>query len=201
MKASAIEAAKNVYDIEAECIRQMAGYFDEEAFTKAVDLLLAAPRIGAAGCGHSGIICQHFVHLMCCANLSARFLSPSEAVHGASGYLKEGDVCVFASRGGKTGELIPIMSICKARGVHTIVVTANPDSPLAKDADVVLHQHVTRETDRYNIQGTTSSTALAVIFHTLQTAICEETGVGEENFAVIHPGGGVGARLNKKDLC
>ena len=53
-------------------------------------------------------------------------------------------------------------------------------------------------TDKYNSQGTTSTTALCVIFHTLQTALIEETGFMNEQFALIHPGGAVGERLNKK---
>ena len=56
----ALQAAKAAYDIEAACITEMKDYFDDEQFAKAVDLLSSAPRIGAAGCGHSGIICQHF---------------------------------------------------------------------------------------------------------------------------------------------
>ena len=70
-------------------------------------------------------------------------------------------------------------------------------NPLACGADVVLHQHVNRETDKYNSQGTTSTTALGVIFHVLQTALIEETDYKNEQFALIHPGGAVGQRLNK----
>lgn len=197
MKTSTIEQVKNVFEIESSCIKEMQNHFDIEAFSKAVELLKNAPRIGAAGCGHSGIICQHFTHLMCCIELPARFISPAEAVHGATGYLKEGDVMVFASRGGKTKELLPILDICKAKGVKVITVTENLESPLALGADVVLKQYVNRETDKYNSQGTTSSTSLAVIFHLLQTALIEETDYKNEQFALIHPGGAVGERLNK----
>ncbi len=196
MKETTINQVKNVYKIEAECISEMANYFNEAEFSKAVELLKTAPRIGASGCGHSGIICQHFAHLMCCIELSAKFISPAEAVHGGTGFLKEGDVMLFASRGGKTKELLPILDICKQKGVKIITVTENLDSPLAKDADVVLKQYVNRETDKYNSQGTTSSTSLAVIFHALQTALIEETDYKNEQFALIHPGGAVGERLN-----
>ena len=79
-----------------------------------------------------------------------------------------------------------------------ITVTENLDSPLAKGADVVLKQHVNRETDKYNAQGTTSTTALCMIFHALQAALIEETGYREEQFALIHPGGAVGERLNHR---
>ena len=47
---------------------------------------------------------------------------------------------------------------------------------------------------------TTSSTALCMLFHALQAAVIEETGYQAEQFALIHPGGAVGERLNKKAL-
>jgi len=197
MKKKTLEQALNVYVIEKKCIEKMADYFDEETYSKAVELLKNAPRIGATGCGHSGIICQHFAHLMCCIDKPAKFISPAEAVHGGTGFLQKGDVCVFASRGGKTKELLPILDICKAKGVKVITITENLESPLALGADVVLKQYVNRETDKYNCQGTTSSTALAVIFHVLQTALIEEMDFKNEQFALVHPGGAVGERLNK----
>ena len=111
-----------------------------------------------------------------------------------------GGTLYLAGRDAKTGELLPIMAICKKKGVKTITITANADSPLAKDSDVVLIQHVNRETDKYNAQGTTSTTALCMIFHSLQAALIEETGYREEQFGLIHPGGAVGERLNQKSL-
>ena len=197
MKKEAIEMAKKAYLTESECILKMLDYFDEEVYSKAVELLKNAPRIAAAGCGHSGIMCQHFTHLMCCIERPARFISPAEAVHGGTGYLQEGDVMVLASRGGKTQELVPILEICKKKGVKVITITENTESPLARGANVVIKQYVNKETDKYNCQGTTSSVSLAVIFHVLQTALIEETDFRNESFAIVHPGGAVGERLNK----
>ena len=194
----ALKAARRAYDIEAECICRMKEYMDDASFSKAVELLANAQRIGTTGCGHSGIICQHFAHLLCCIERPARFISPAEAVHGATGFLQKGDVMVFASRGGKTKELLPIVDICKAKQVSIITVTENLESSLALSADVVLKQYVNVETDKWNTQGTTSTTALCMIFHALQTALVEVTGFQAEQFALIHPGGAVGERLNKK---
>lgn len=194
----ALLAARAAFSIEAESIRSMERYFDEAAYEKAVNLLSAAPRIAASGCGHSGIACRHFAHLMCCIERPARFISPAEAVHGATGYLQRGDVMVLASRGGKTRELLPILEICKAKGVAVITITENMESSLAKGADVVIKQYVERETDKFNSQGTTSTTALCVIFHALQAALIEQTEYQEQQFALIHPGGAVGERLNAK---
>ena len=198
MKEIGLQRLRESFEIEAECIADAVKYIDEEAFARAVDLLAKAPRIGTSGCGHSGIICQHMAHLLCCIERPARFISPAEAVHGATGYLQEGDVMIFASRGGKTKELLPIVDICKAKGVSIITVTENMESPLAQGAEVVLRQYVNRETDKYNSQGTTSTTSLCVILHALQSALIEETDYKNEQFALIHPGGAVGERLNSK---
>ncbi|HOR12544.1 MAG TPA: SIS domain-containing protein [Clostridia bacterium] len=196
MSSEAFEAAKRAYEIEAEAIPHALSAICEQDFMRAVELLAQAPRIGASGCGHSGIICQHFAHLMCCIERPARFIYPSEAIHGAMGFLQAGDVMVLASRGGKTAELLPILEICKQKGISVISITENLASPLAKDAGVVLQMLVTKETDRFNSQGTTSSTILAVLFHALQTALIEVTGFKLGQFALIHPGGAVGERLN-----
>ncbi len=197
MKAQGIEAARQAFEIEAECLNEAFRHIDKNQFVRAVEILSAAPRIAASGCGHTGIACQHFAHLMCCIERSARFISPSEAVHGATGYLQKGDVMLLASRGGKTAELIPILQICRKKGVTVITVTENTDAPLAKEADIVLKMYVNRETDKYNCQGTTSNTMLNALFDALQAALIEEIDFKNEQFALVHPGGAVGEKLNR----
>lgn len=197
---TAMRAARDAFSIEADALTKVWDALDADAFSAAVTALAAAPRIAASGCGHSGIACRHFAHLMCCIERPARFISPAEAVHGATGYLQPGDVLLLASRGGKTKELLPILDIGKQKGATVIAVTENLDSPLALGADIVLKMLVTRETDRYNSQGTTSTTVLSALFDALQTALIEVTGFRNEQFATIHPGGAVGERLNHKAL-
>lgn len=192
------QAAQEAFRIEAEALSAMEKVLREEPFLRAVDALAGAERIASSGCGHSGIACRHFAHLMCCIERPARFISPAEAVHGGTGFLKAGDVMLLASRGGKTAELLPILEICKKKGATVIAVTENMSSPLAEGADIVLPMSVTRETDRYNSQGTTSFTVLSVLFDALQAALIEVTGYQNEQFALIHPGGAVGERLNRQ---
>lgn len=101
MEKTGRQYLEETFAIEAECLQRGAEAVDEEQFMKAVELLARAERIGASGCGHSGIACRHFAHLMCCIERPARFLSPAEAPHGGIGYLKKGDVMLFVSRGGR----------------------------------------------------------------------------------------------------
>lgn len=198
MKKNSWEYAKDSFNIEANSILKAQQYIEKENFGKAVNVLAKAERIAVSGCGHSGIACQHFAHLMCCIELPARFISPSEALHGASGFIRKGDVMVLASRGGKTSELLPILQICKDKGVTVIGITENLSSPLAVNSDIVIKMYVERECDKYNNQGTSSFVVLSAIFDALQVALLEETGYKNEQFALIHPGGAVGERLNKE---
>ena len=198
MKNEFVKKGFDAFDIEAESLAATKAALDESELVRAVEVLAKAPRIAAAGCGHSGIACQHFTHLMCCIERPARFISPAEAVHGGLGYIQRGDVILLASRGGKTDELIPIADIAKGKGATVIVVTEKPDSPLGTRADIILKMAVTRECDKYNCQGTTSFAVTVAIFDALQTALLEYTDFKNEEFAVIHPGGAVGKRLNEK---
>ena len=198
MKQEIFENAMNAFRIESESLLKTMERIDPEQFAGVVDALAKAERIAAAVCGHSGIACQHFAHLMCCIERPARFISPAEAVHGATGYLQKGDVILLVSRGGKTDELMPIADIARGKGAIVVAVTENLESPLAKKADFVLAMAITRECDKYNCQGTTSFAVTSAIFDALQTAVLEATDFQNEEFAVIHPGGAVGKRLNQK---
>ena len=198
MIESALDQAFDAFRIEAESLAETAKVLDREQMRLAVVALAKAERIGASGCGHSGIACRHFAHLMCCAERPARFISPADAVHGALGFMKKGDVMLLASRGGKTDELMTIIDVCKMKGVTLIGVTENLESPLATMSDIVLAIKVTKECDKYNCQGTTSFAVTNAIFDALQSALIEYTGYQKMDFAPIHPGGAVGKRLNNK---
>ena len=198
MMDQALDQAFDAFKIEAESILETAKVLDREEMRKAVVALANAERIASSGCGHSGIACRHFAHLMCCAERPAHFISPAEAVHGGLGYMKKGDVMLLVSRGGKTDELLTILDVCKQKGATIIGVTENLQSPLATQADIVLAMKVTKECDKYNCQGTTSFAVTNAIFDALQAAVIEYTGYQKMDFALIHPGGAVGKRLNAK---
>ena len=198
MKDGILEHAMDAFKIESESLIKTMEAIDPAQFAAVVDALSKAERIAAAGCGHSGIACQHFAHLMCCIDRPARFISPAEAVHGAMGFLQKDDVILLVSRGGKTDELMPIADIARGKGAIVVAVTEKTDSPLAQKSDYVLAMGITRECDKYNCQGTTSFAVTSAIFDALQTAVLDYTDFKNEQFAVIHPGGAVGKRLNKQ---
>jgi D-arabinose 5-phosphate isomerase GutQ len=196
MERESWKLAREALRIESQALMTLKTLLEEASFGRAVEALKKAPRIALSGCGHSGIACMHFAHLLCCIERPARFISPAEAVHGGMGFVQSGDVLVLASRGGKTAELLPMLRIAREKGAVLIGVTENADSPLGRETDIFLKIRVDRETDPDNTQGTASFCVMNGLFDALQTALIGETGYRSEQFARIHPGGAVGERLS-----
>lgn len=195
MKNKSIELATKSLEIESKAISDILGYLDWESFSKAVQVLSTCPKIITCASGSSGITAKKFSHSLCCIERNAQFLSPAEALHGGMGCIKKGDAVVMVSRGGKTAELLPVIDVCNKKGAVLIAITENLDSPLAKNAQVVVPLKIERESDKYNVMATASFIATIAIFDAMLVAIMEETGYMLEQFSLIHPGGAVGKML------
>lgn len=196
-KEQVVERAKESIAIEAKAIADIAGYLDEESFYEAVKALATAPRITTCASGSSGIAAKKFAHSLCCIERGAQFLSPAEAVHGGMGCMKKGDVVVMVSRGGKTAELLPIIDVCNKKGVTLIGITENLNSILAQKSQIVVPMKIERESDCLNVMATTSYVVTIAIFDAMLNALMVMTDYTLQQFALIHPGGAVGDRLNK----
>lgn len=189
------EFMKRSVEMEREALTKLCDSMDEAAFTKAIDLLKRSTLTVTSACGSSGFSAQKFAHALCCIECPAKFVSPAEAVHGGMGALKEGNLLVLVSKGGKSEELLPLASIAKAKGAHILTVTANPASVLANLADVVLLLPDHPESDRHGVMSTTSFATTMAIFNALMVGLMEEKDYPLSDFALIHPGGAVGKQI------
>ncbi len=198
MKENAWTAAQRSLSIETESIQDVFTYLDRESFTKAVDALAHAERIITCASGSSGFATMKLAHSLCCIERPAKFMSPAEAIHGGLGCVKKNDVVVMVSRGGKTSELMPIIDVVKKKQAILIALTENLESPLAQKADILMRMKIKSESDPLNLMATASFVATIAIFDALLCALIVETEYTAEQFALIHPGGAVGEKLNKE---
>lgn len=194
---SALEMAKRSLMIETKAVADVLDKMDWESFAKATKVLSECDRIITSASGSSGIAAKKFAHTLCCVERPAQFLPPCEAMHGGLGAVQKGNVVVLVSRGGKTAELLPVLDVALKKGATVIGVTENMNSPIAKHSDIVLPMHIEEESDKYNMQATSSYIATIALFDALICAVMEQTDYQKEQFALIHPGGAVGERLNK----
>ena len=196
MRASTFDFMKNSVLCEKYALEKLFSIMDKEQYEKAVEYLVSSKMTVTSACGSSGFTAKKFAHSLCCIECPAKFVPPSEAVHGGMGALKKGNTLILVSKGGKTDELIPLVSICKEKQANLIVITANPDSVLAKEADAVLCLPDVKESDRYNVMSTASFSATVAIFDALMIGLMEEKNYQLSEFALIHPGGAVGKKIN-----
>ena len=76
-----------------------------------------------------------------------------------------------------------------------IAMTGNPQSTLAREADVHLDISVPAEACPLNLAPTASTTATLAMGDALAVALLKHRGFTEADFARSHPGGALGRRL------
>ncbi len=196
MKSSTFEFMRSSVAAERRALDVLYGQMDENEFLKTLEYILKSNLVILSACGSSGFAAKEFAHSLCCVECPAKFVPPSEAVHGGMGALKKDNLLILVSKGGKTDELIPLVSIAKSKGAKIALVTANPESELAREADSVLLLPDVPESDVYGVMSTASFAATVAIFDALMMGIMEEKDYALSDFALIHPGGAVGKKIN-----
>lgn len=187
--------ARRVLRIEADAVAALAGRLGVE-FDLAVGLILACRgRVIVSGIGKSGHIARKIAATMASTGTPAFFVHAAEAVHGDLGMITRDDVLIALSNSGENDELLTIVPLVKRQGGRLIAITGNPQSSLAKEADVHLDGHVDEEACPLNLAPTASTTAALALGDALAVALLDARGFGAEDFARSHPGGALGRKL------
>ncbi len=191
----ALSLARETLDIEAAAViglKQRLG----PAFIKAVGLMLAVQgRVVVMGMGKSGHIGRKIVATLASTGTAAMFVHPAEASHGDLGMIKPVDVVLAISNSGESEELTAILPMIKRLGAPLVAMTANPESTLARYADVFLDSGVEKEACPLNLAPTASTTAQLALGDALAVALLDARGFKAEDFARSHPGGALGRKL------
>lgn len=187
--------AREVLAIEGEAIARLAERLDA-SFLAAVRLLLGCGgRVVVSGVGKSGHIGRKLAATFASTGTPALFVHAAEAAHGDLGMITRADVVLAMSYSGETSELLTIVPVLKREGTPLIAMTGNPESSLARHADVHLNVHVDREACPLNLAPTSSTTVMLALGDALAVACLDARGFGAEDFARSHPGGALGRRL------
>jgi len=186
---------RRVFELEIRTLEQTRDATDE-TYTKAVEMLFnCAGKVVVTGMGKSGIVARKIASTMVSTGTPAVFLHPGDAMHGDVGITVAGDVLVALSKSGETEELSNILLYAKNIRVPVISITANPESTLAKNSNLVLFTPVAEEACPLNLAPTSSTTAALVVGDALAMALMEMRGFNPDQFALVHPGGRLGKRL------
>ena len=194
MKNSIIELLKN----EAQAVLNIPV---TDAFEQAVNLIVEQVhqkkgKLVTSGMGKAGQIAMNIATTFCSTGIPAVFLHPSEAQHGDLGVVQENDVMLLISNSGKTNEIVALTKLAHILNPNLkyIVITGNPDSPLAKEADICLATGNPGEVCLLGMTPTTSTTAMTVIGDILVVETMRKTQFTIEEYSKRHNGGYLGER-------
>ncbi len=181
--------------IESDAIRSLADRIDA-SFLAALNLILASTgRVVVSGIGKSGHIARKIASTLASTGTPAFFVHAAEAVHGDLGMIRPEDVFICISYSGESAELLEIVPMIKRQGAKLIAMTGQPDSTLAREADVHLDAGVAKEACPLNLAPTASTTAALALGDALAVALLDARGFSEADFARSHPGGALGRKL------
>ncbi len=187
--------AKETILQEAESIKKLANYIDED-FENTVKLLLESKgRVVITGIGKSANIAQKIVATLNSTGTPAIFMHAADAIHGDLGIIQNDDVIICISKSGNTPEIKVLVPLIKSRGNKLIAMVSTVDSFLGNQADFVLKSTVEKEACPNNLAPTNSTTAQLVLGDALAVCLLEYRGFSSEDFAKYHPGGALGKKL------
>ena len=172
-----------------------------DAFEEAVNLIVEQVhqkkgKLVTSGMGKAGQIAMNIATTFCSTGIPAVFLHPSEAQHGDLGVVQENDVMLLISNSGKTNEIVALTKLAHILNPNLkyIVITGNPDSPLAKEADICLATGHPDEVCLLGMTPTTSTTVMTVIGDILVVETMRKSQFTIEEYSKRHHGGYLGER-------
>lgn len=187
--------AREVLEAEAQAILRVAERLTD-SLARAVALILAHPgKVVVSGIGKSGAIAHKIAATLASTGTPAVFLHAAEAVHGDLGIYTPGDPSLLISKSGATAELLRLIPVLRRFRSPLIALVGNLNSPLAREADVVLDARVEREADTLNLAPTCSTTAALALGDALAVALMHARNFTKDDFARYHPAGQLGRNL------
>ena len=197
-----LSIAKRVLKTEADAVFALIDKLNGH-FEKAIEIMYNAKgRVVVTGMGKSGLIGKKIAATLASTGTPAFFLHPAEASHGDLGMVTSRDVIMAISNSGETDEIIDLIPFLKRFNVSVVSMTGNPESTLARTADVTLDISVMEEACPLGITPTASTTATLAMGDAIAVALLVKRGFRQEDFASFHPAGSLGKKLfvRVKDL-
>jgi arabinose-5-phosphate isomerase len=192
-----LKTARKVLEIEARALAELAERLDRR-FEQAVELLFGCKgRVVVTGMGKSGLVGQKISATFSSTGTPSFFLHPAEAIHGDLGQLVPNDVLVALSYSGETEELLRLLDTVKRLAIALVTLSGNLASTLSVASDVVIDVGIRQEACPLGLAPTASTTAMLAMGDALAMAVSERRGFKEEDYAALHPGGGLGVKLRR----
>ncbi|OFZ83086.1 MAG: hypothetical protein A2583_12775 [Bdellovibrionales bacterium RIFOXYD1_FULL_53_11] len=182
------------------CARKLSAGPASVQAEKAVKLLRSTIKSGGkiitTGIGKSGKVAVKIAATLSSTGSLAIYLHPAEGLHGDIGMVSRGDAVLAVSHGGNSEEITRLLPLLKKLDVPVIAICGNPKSVLVEKSDAWLDASIEQEACPHNLTPTASTTLSLAIGDAIAITLMQLEGFDADSFAVNHPGGALGRRLN-----
>ncbi|CAM4149053.1 SIS domain-containing protein [Erysipelothrix inopinata] len=155
-------------------------------------------RVHTTGIGKPGHLASYVASLFSSIGTPTYFLDGTEAIHGSSGQVKEGDVVIAMSNSGQTEELKKTLMTLRNNGAILVTVTGNADSWMAENSDYHIFAGVTEEGDNLNKPPRSSILVETIAMQALSVILQDLNNLTPEVYVKWHPGGSLGKSILDK---
>jgi len=175
-----------------------------DAYEKAIEIVFTSVhknngKLITSGMGKAGQIAINMATTFSSTGTPSVFLHPSDAQHGDLGVIQKKDALLLISNSGKTREIIELIQLADRLypNLPLIVITSNPESPVAQEADVVLETGNPKEVCPLGLSPTTSTTIMTVIGDMLVVEMMKKIDFTSKDYSLRHHGGYLGHKSRK----
>ena len=190
--AATLERARRVIDADATAVAAAKRALDDRFVAAAQAMLACSGKIVVTGSGTSGTIARRAAHLLSVGGTPAFFVAPADGLHGGLGVLRKDDMILAISKGGGSGELNEFCRRGRSLSGGLIVITASPQSELAREADHIISLELEDAADLGSLLATGSSLAAAAVTDALVEFARVARGYEWSDVLFTHPSGAVG---------
>lgn len=191
-----------VFESEISAMEKMKDSIGDTFVKIAEEIFFCKGKLIITGIGKSGHIARKLAATFSSLGTPSFFLHPAEAMHGDLGMVAESDLILAISYSGESDEIIKILPSIKFIGAKIVAISANSDSTLVKNSNIVQILPQFEEACHLRLAPTSSTTVVLAYGDALAVVVSEMHGFKKENFGILHPAGSLGKRLllKVKDL-
>src|SRR3990167_2135961 len=141
----AIALARETFDIESAAVLGLKNRIGEPFAQAVARVLTIQGRVVVMGMGKSGHVGRKIAATLASTGTPAMFVHPGEASHGDLGMITAADLVLAISNSGESLEMAAILPVLKRLGTPVLAMTGNPNSTMARHADLWLDSAVEKE--------------------------------------------------------
>ena len=190
--------AKLAIDTEINELANLRNRLNDSFIKSVLTINESKGKLIVVGIGKSAHVANKIVATLNSTGTPSQFLHAAEAIHGDLGVIQKQDVVLCISYSGNSPEIVNLLPFLQDYSAALIGMTGNPESKLAKAADIVLDTHVDKEACPNRLAPTSSTTVQMALGDALAVCLMELKGFKDTDFAKFHPGGSLGKNLTAK---